>query len=313
MTAVTPLRPSFKGFRGGKAVFDTTNADRFMGLLRKHGFHHECFTYAGMFRVRSGDLEAQTQRRYGMGLEQAIKLTYEELGRHIKQANWPVKMAWALADEPLIHAITPETVIKVFKAHRAAAPQMQFVIEDAMGSPDHWVVIPACDIVCGNTPRYKVAEAVRKHKSRYWFNNIGRDRFIFGWFLWKAKEEMGVEALFQWGYSTNKADIFYDFDGSEPDSGCSFTTSTGQRAMRHWELIREGADDHRYLQTLENLIVKAEKTGTGGQKAQAAAARAFINTTMTGINLERKRERPYSATRLETFKRTLAKHIIALK
>ena len=313
MTAVTPMRPGFKGFQGGKAVFDCAAADRFMELLRKHGFHHECFTYAGMFRVRSGDLEADTQRQYGMPLEQAIKLAYEELGRHIREKRWPVKMAWALADEPLIHAISPETVIKVFKAHRAAAPQMQFVIEDAMGAPSHYVVIPACDIVCGNTPRYAVARAVKEHKSRYWFNNIGRDRFIFGWFLWKAKEEMGVEALFQWGYSVNKADIFYDFDGSEPDSGCSFTTSKGQRAMRHWELIREGAEDHRYLQTLANLIDNAQKTGTPARKAKAAAASAFMKSVMTKINLERKGARPYAQTELETFKRAVAKHIIALK
>ncbi|HUW56453.1 MAG TPA: hypothetical protein VMZ92_07440 [Planctomycetota bacterium] len=313
MTAVTPIAPGFRGFQDGKAVFDTTDADRFMELLRKHGFHHECFTYAGMFRVREGDLEADTQRQYGMSLENAIKLAYEGLGAHIKRANWPVKMAWALADEPLIHAISAETVIKVFKAHRAAAPQMQFVIEDAMGNPDHYVVIPACDIICGNSPRYAVARAVKEHKSRYWFNNIGTDRFVFGWFLWKAKEEMGVEALFQWGYSTNKADIYYDFDGSEPDSGCSFTTSKGQRAMRHWELIREGADDHRYLQTLANLIAKARKTGTPAQKAEAAGAAATIRMVMSKVNLENKRERPYTQADLETFKRTLAKHIMALR
>ena len=123
---------------------------------------------------------------------------------------------------------------------------------------------------------------------------------------------MGVEALFQWGYSTNKADIFYDFDGSEPDSGCSFTTSTGQRAMRHWELIREGADDHRYIQTLANRIAKARKTGTPAQKAEAAAAERYMKTVMAKINLERKGERPYAQAELETFKRTLAKHIRVL-
>jgi hypothetical protein len=46
-------------------------------------------------------------------LEQAVKLAYEELGQHMKEKNW-LPMAWALADEPLIHGISADTVIKVF-------------------------------------------------------------------------------------------------------------------------------------------------------------------------------------------------------
>ncbi|MBI3830432.1 MAG: hypothetical protein HY291_13010 [Planctomycetes bacterium] len=237
MTALTPPAPSFKGFKDGKAEFDYSNIDRAMELLHKYGYQRTCFTYASMFRVHEGDLEAECKKQYGLPLEQAIKLAYEELGRHAKEKSW-LPMAWALADEPLIHGISAETVIKVFEAHRKAAPQMQFVSEDAMGDPAHYVVIPAIDIVSGNSPRYKVAEAVKKNKSRYWYNNIGCDRLTFGWFLWKSRKELGVEALFQWGYSTNAADIYYDLDGSEGDSGVSFTASEGQRARRPWETIR---------------------------------------------------------------------------
>jgi hypothetical protein len=201
----------------------------------------------------------------------------------------------------------------VFTAHRKAAPQMQFVIEDAMGDPEHYVVIPACDIICGNTPRYAVAEAVKKNKSRYWFNNIGTDRFIFGWFLWKANSEMGVEALFQWGYSTNKADIFYDLDGSEGDSGITFTTMEGQRARREWELIREGADDHRYIQTLANRIENARKGGDAAAKKTADEAEAFCNDVMKKINLERKSERPFTAVEMDDLKRKLAGYILKLQ
>jgi hypothetical protein len=245
-------------------------------------------------------------------LEQGIQIAYEELGRHAKESNW-LPVAWALADEPLIHGISPQTVIRVFEAHRKAAPQMQFVIEDAMGEESHWAVIPAVDIVCANTPRYKVAEAVRKQKARYWFNNIGTDRFTFGWFLWKAHQEMNVEALFQWGYSTNHGDIYYDLDGFEGDTGVSFTASEGQRPWVAWQLIREGAEDHRYLQTLENLIAKAEGSGDAGAKAKAAAARTFLQEAMVKIEMEHKDKRPYGQAELERLKREVAGHIMALR
>jgi hypothetical protein len=154
---------------------------------------------------------------------------------------------------------------------------------------------------------------VKRNKSRYWFNNIGTDRYTFGWFLWKAHKDMGVEALFQWGYSTNKADIYYDLDGSEGDSGVSFTAGEGQRARTCWEMIRQGADDHRYLQTLDNLLARADASGRDAAKAKAAEARRFCQEVMAKIDLEKKDLRPYTQADLERFKRALAGHIQALQ
>jgi hypothetical protein len=310
MTAITPLAPRFKGIQNGKAAFDYSDADKQMELLRKLGYHHPCFTYAQMFNVREGDIEAQARKDYGVALEDAIKLAYQELGAHAKEKNW-LPMAWALADEPLIHGISAENVIKVFEAHRRAAPQMKFVSEDAMGDSQHWAVIPSIDIISANSPRYKVAEAVKNAGRKYWFNNIGTNRLTFGWFMWKAHEQMGVEALFQWGYSTNTGDIYYDLDGSEGDSGVSFTASEGQRARREWELIREGMNDHRYLQTLSNLIAKAETSGSAEAKTKAGEAKAFIESTMEKIDLEKKSS-PYSNTDFDGLKRKLAQYIVEL-
>ena len=311
MTSVTPPAPRFQGFRDGKAVFDYSSADRTHAILRKLGYRHEGYAYASMFKVGEGDIEADVQRRYGMPLEQAIKLAYEELGRHMKENNH-LPMAWALADEPLIHGISAETVIKVFTAHRKAAPQMQFVCDDAFGDPAHWVVIPAVDIVCANTPRYAVAEAVKKAKSRYWFNNIDIDRVTFGWFMWKAKLEMGVEALVQWGYSTNHADIYYDLDGFEGDTGVSFTAMDGQRARRPWEEIREGAEDLRYLQTLWNAAETARKRGRRAAR-DADEAINYAKSVMAKIDLENKRQKAYTSAELDAIKRELAKHIMKLR
>jgi hypothetical protein len=257
-------------------------------------------------------MEKTCQDKYGMPLEQAIKLAYETLGQHAKDKNW-LPMAWALADEPLIHGISADAVIKVFLAHRKAAPQMQFVSEDAMGDPAHYVVIPAIDIVSGNSPRYKVAEEIKKNKGRYWFNNIGTDRLTFGWFLLKANKEMGVEALFQWGYATNTGDIYYDLDGSEGDSGCTITASEGQRARRCWEMIREGANDHRYVQTLLNLIAKAQAGNNEPAKAKAADAQKFIDGVFAKIDLEHKNKIAYTNADLDGFKHQAAGYIQELK
>jgi hypothetical protein len=310
MTAIMPSAPPLDQIQNGKAIFSFAQTDKEMEMIKKLGFHLPCFTYARMFNVREGDMEAECQRNYHMNLESAIKTAYEELAAHAKEKNW-LPMAWALADEPLIHGISPESVIKVFNAHRHAAPQMSFVSEDAMADPAHWAVIPSIDIVSANSPRYEVAKAVKKAGSKYWFNNIANDRLSFGWFMWKAHEKMNVEALFQWGYSTNAGDIYYDLDGSEGDSGVSFTSSHGERPRREWELDREGMNDHRYLQTLHNLIQKANATGPKEAKAKAAEATAFIESVMEKIDLEKKSS-PYSNNDLDAIKRKLADYILQI-
>ena len=53
-----------------------------------------------------------------------------------------------------------------------------------------------------------------------------------GWFMWKAHAKMGVEALFQWGYSTNTGDIYYDLDGSEGDEALMHPQDTSRRCGR---------------------------------------------------------------------------------
>jgi hypothetical protein len=311
MTAIMPSAPPLNGIQNGKAVFSFEQTDNEMEMIKKLGFHLPCFTYARMFNVREGNMEADCRNQFQMELEAAIKIAYETLAAHAREKNW-LPMAWALADEPLIHGIPAETVSKVFEAHRRAAPQMKFVSEDAMADPSHWSVIKSIDIVSANSPRYEVAKAVKKAGSKYWFNNIANDRLSFGWFMWKAHEEMGVEALFQWGYSTNAGDIYYDLDGSEGDSGVSFTSSHGERPRREWEMNREGMNDLRYLQTLHNLIEKAGATGSKEAKAKAAEAKAFMDSVMEKIDLEKKKS-PYGNNDFDAFKRKLAGFILELK
>ena len=311
MTAIMPSAPPLDEIKNGKAIFNFEQTDKEMEKLKKLGFHLPCFTYARTFNVREGDMEMDCRSQYHMNLNEAIKIAYEELSAHAKEKSW-LPMAWALADEPLIHGIPAATVTQVFDAHRRAAPQMKFVSEDAMADPAHWAVISSIDIVSANSPRYKVAEAVKKSGSKYWFNNINNDRLSFGWFMWKAHEKMGVEALFQWGYSTNAGDIYYDLDGSEGDSGVSFTSSRGERPRREWEMDREGMNDHRYLQTLHNLIVKADATGSDTAKAKAAEAKAYIESVMEKIDLEQKSS-PFSNNDFDAFKRKLADYILQLR
>ena len=73
-------------------------------------------------------------------------------------------------------------------------------------------------------------------------------------------------------------------------------------------MIREGMNDHRYLQTLSNLIAKAEAGDSAEAKAKAAEAKAFIDATMEPVDLEKKTS-PYSNADLDGFKRKLAQFI----
>ena len=72
-----------------------------------------------------------------------------------------------------------------------------------------------------------------------------------------------------------------------------------------------GLGAHRYLEMLDRLIreVRAE----GKAPAEAAAAEAYIKATLVPIDLEKRETANLKPEEFDTFKRTLARHIITLK
>ena len=117
----------------------------------------------------------------------------------------------------------------------------------------------------------------------------GAYRFFWGWWLWRTGAEfMGDEfyGITAYGQPYNP------FDGTlaEPHlndySGVVSPSPTGPRPHTHYEWMREGRDDMRYLSLLGRLIAEARETGSPQSIRTATEAQAFLDGVAGSVNIE---------------------------
>ena len=84
-----------------------------------------------------------------------------------------------------------------------------------------------------------------------------RYRYNYGMALWKADYDGAMTFAYQYGYGH----IWNDFDTARSRDHCfTYPTANGVVGTIQWEGFREGVDDVRYINTLENAIKKAGDT-----------------------------------------------------
>ena len=89
-------------------------------------------------------------------------------------------------------------------------------------------------------------------------------RYNFGLALWKADYDGAMDFAYQWAYGH----IWNDFDSERFRDHCfAYPTVNGVVGTIQWEGFREGVDDVRYINTLEQVIEEASDTDTA-QKAR---------------------------------------------
>ena len=165
-----------------------------------------------------------------------------------------------------------------------------------------------------------VKELVRETGAIPYFVNAGKGRFPFGFFFWKMSK-YGVVGKVEW---------FYNLDGTGGGRG-SVVKLDGIKITHtiDYELSREGVDDLKYLCKLEKLIAQAKRIGK--VRAEAGAAAGFLKKLEDSIipnwtaysrggvtwpvdGMEQvDPERASSIGSLNTFRRTVAEHIITIQ
>ena len=109
----------------------------------------------------------------------------------------------------------------------------------------------------------KFVKEVAKTGAIPYFVNSGKDRFSFGFFLWRMSK-YGVRGKVQWFYNL----------GGKGNEGASVVRLRGAEIVPTvmYEQTREGIDDLKYLAKLERLIVKAGKSGKASNEGKLAEA-----------------------------------------
>ncbi|MCC6416124.1 MAG: hypothetical protein IT582_09465 [Opitutaceae bacterium] len=134
------------------------------------------------------------------------------------------------------------------------------------------------------------------------------DRFFAGLHTWSE----GLLGNWQWCYTenrelklTNDGEIDLGRIGAYADPWyVNYVLPSPDRNIPTigWEGRREGVDDYRYIQTLEEAIAKADESPDAAIRAQSADARKFLDNVrsrskvpqVVGVPMQLNSDRPYS-------------------
>jgi hypothetical protein len=102
----------------------------------------------------------------------------------------------------------------------------------------------------------RISEECKKAgKAFWWYSNSAREypdavRFKAGYFYWKTASRGQA----YWAYANYREDAFNDFEGRSNDHCVVYFKGGKLLSTIQWESIREGIDDYKYINTLEQLI-----------------------------------------------------------
>jgi hypothetical protein len=142
-----------------------------------------------------------------------------------------------------------------------------------------------------------------------WAFYNGGNRWTFGVYLYKAVKQFNLKFRVSWHWNCNAGDPYYALDCREDDYAWCNATPDGQLIPSiHFEQLREGLDDYRYMVTLARLA--KEKAGAPAAKA----AEELIAARLAAFKLgQREHDALFGAEDWNTFRRGVADAIEALR
>ena len=126
----------------------------------------------------------------------------------------------------------------------------------------------------------EVRARIRKAGSRLWLYGFGGSRFQRGLLFWKT----GAEGCAIEGYAHVYGEAYNEFDGAYAYEGEVWPSPDGPVPTIHWELLREGIDDCKYLSHLDLLIKQAAESPDKSVRQDAADGQETLDEIMAEIN-----------------------------
>ncbi|HUW57678.1 MAG TPA: glycoside hydrolase domain-containing protein [Planctomycetota bacterium] len=305
-----------KGVTDGKADIDYADMDRWLALAVKHGLTHPGDSYQGLAirgvpQDQSRDcmrINEQTSRRqFGVGYEELIRIVYADVARHAKEKGWPPRVYYLL-DEPRPDYGNVGPAIELTKLYAKAAPGTLFSGYYSLGGGRE----PLFETMPVSIAHFKAqaAELTTKAGKQLWDYDGNRVRHNIGRWAFKASKA-GLKGYLRNGYMYVNCNPYFDFSEDEGSWACVYPSRHGLNATVGWERTGQGANDFAYMEMLDQLIGRARAAGRA--KAQADAAETYLKTSLAKIDLDDRNSATLTPDEWDTFKRTLAGHIVALR
>jgi hypothetical protein len=220
------------------ADIDTFIAD--MATVEAAGFAKPALAYAPAKRVieRVGNFAGEKLAE----IEQRLR------------ANNIASPAWAIADEPSNPGSSPQRLIDISSALRAAMPTAR--LAGQLNAPADEKYLKYLDIALVNMG-FGVDAAdlkrVRQAGATPWFYNMGSFRLAAGFYFWRV----GAEGYLQWHGRSPTADPFDPTDGREADIQMLYPSAKTCPTVPdiHANLLQlaEGINDLRWLKWLDSV------------------------------------------------------------
>jgi hypothetical protein len=302
----------YQGFKDGQPVLDFTSADASMKLAKDLGFLAVCSYGNGVTGLNAYYEDTDQMKAAGFNdYTTFIKAIYSAIQQHADQQGW-IPVYWNLADEPLGDDV-PRAAENA-EAYRKAFPKgppfftgaSSFTGKDR--NAPHFRLSRAFHVADWNLHDEDGVNLLHESGGDWAFYN-GGNRWTFGYYLYKAAKQFDLKFRISWHWNAAAGDPYYALDCREDDYAWCNATPDGRLVPSvHFEQLRAGIDDYRYLLTLARLA--KEKSGTPA----ATAAQELIARRLLAFKLgEREHEPLFPPEDWQAFRHKLADAIETLR
>ncbi len=199
-----------------------------------------------------------------------------------KKREWP-EPVFFIGDEPGSHADRLKRDMHYGSLLKKDAPGIRisnFFNSHSPGGEDWRYLAPVSDILCAHSMSTEIIEKGKavgyKEFWSYASTTAGRelavDRCAYGFYPWAIDLKGVTQFIYQTG-SENPFDrlnqeehFYYAYPGAE-----------GPVPAIHWEAVRQGTYDYRYLLTLNSIIEKCRKSGKADAEKKADEAQKVMD------------------------------------
>ncbi len=204
---------------------------------------------------------------------QSVKMFYERVRQHRQAGEWPEVIFYASDELSNYGTRGGQWGVRHLKLLQQIKKQVPegFTICCSMNGPSEWPMVPYLDIAIVNNGfpiNTRSMDHISNSSAQLWFYNIGMHRFTWGYYPLKCE----AKGRLQWHYHTNPRGTCDPYNWLTSSHYGVSMGPDGPLTNVAWEMVREGIDDARLVNTLRRLIEQARREGSAGRACDKAQA-----------------------------------------
>ncbi len=269
---------ALRGFDGGAPILDLSVGDRQMQRLKDQGFRMPVVTYCPFVGLNTYYQDANQMKAAGSAnYSDFIETVFGAVQKHADKAGW-LPVYWNIGDEPIgddlrRSAENAEAYKRAFpKGPPFFAAASSFKGSDA--NDPHFRLSKALHVANWNGHDEASVNLLHNAGGEWAFYN-GGNRWTYGVYMYKAAKQFDMKFRLSWHWNVVAGDPYYALDCREDDYAWCNSSPHGELIPSvHFERLREGLDDYRYMLTLQRLAeAKQDSAALGLIQDRLAAFR----------------------------------------